>query len=64
MACAQQYTIELEGLVAELSDREQKATKELYNMKEEWDATIARLEAEMTELKKKVIDEFKALDEF
>ncbi|GFS42084.1 hypothetical protein Acr_00g0078020 [Actinidia rufa] len=33
-------------------------------MKKEWDTTVVRLEADMAELKKKAIVEFKALDEF
>ncbi|XP_057482144.1 uncharacterized protein LOC130769038 isoform X2 [Actinidia eriantha] len=63
MARAQQRATELEGLVTELGDREQKATEELQKM-EERDAIVARLETEMAELKKKAIAEFKASDEF
>ncbi|GFS29092.1 hypothetical protein Acr_00g0005310 [Actinidia rufa] len=49
-----------EGPVVELSDQEQKAIEELQKMREEQDATVARLDVEMAELKKKAIAEFKA----
>ncbi|GFZ19791.1 hypothetical protein Acr_28g0004960 [Actinidia rufa] len=63
----QNQTLELEGLLGEFSEQEQKATKEL---KEKIEA-VARLEAEVAELKKnealakgKAIEEYKSLDDF
>ncbi|GFS41990.1 hypothetical protein Acr_00g0077500 [Actinidia rufa] len=67
MAQAQNRTIELEGLLAEFGEREQKATEEF---KEKTEA-VARLEAEVVELKKnealskrKATEEFKSSDDF
>ncbi|GFZ16741.1 hypothetical protein Acr_26g0000110 [Actinidia rufa] len=64
---AQQFAKELEGQVAEIGAREQQAVEELKKMKEDMDGTMARLEVEVTELKKKealakktTIDEYKS----
>ncbi|GFZ09274.1 hypothetical protein Acr_20g0010820 [Actinidia rufa] len=62
---------ELEGQVAKIGAREQQVVEELKKMKEGQDATVARLEAEVTEMKKKkslakksAIEEYKSSDEF
>ena len=64
---AQNWTIELEGLLADFSEWDQKALKEL----KEKSKTVERLEAEVAELKKrealakkKAIEEFKSSDDF
>ncbi|GFY97727.1 hypothetical protein Acr_12g0002680 [Actinidia rufa] len=44
--------------------QEKKAMEEFKKIKEEWDATMGRLEAEMARIKKNAIAEFKALNEF
>ncbi|GFZ14659.1 hypothetical protein Acr_24g0008490 [Actinidia rufa] len=67
MVQAQNQTIELKGLLAEFGEQEQKATEE----HKENTVVVARLEAEVVELKKnealtkrKVIEEFKSSDDF
>ncbi|GFY85266.1 hypothetical protein Acr_04g0000040 [Actinidia rufa] len=65
------HGVELEGQVADIGAREQKAIKELKRMKEDRDATIQKLEEENTELKvkevltkKSIIEEYKSSDDF
>ena len=48
MVYAQNWTIELEGLLDEFGEREQKATEKLKKKTK----AVARLEAEVAELKK------------
>ena len=58
---AQNWTIELEGLLADFSELEQKTTKELN----EKSKAVARLETEVAELKKReVLAKNKAIEEF
>ena len=47
MVCAQNQTIELEGLLAEFGERQQKATEKLKEKAE----AVARLKAEVVEIK-------------
>ena len=61
---AQNLAVDLEKQLAELGVREQQAIDELQKTKEDRDATVARLEKEMVELKKKAIEEHKSLDNF
>ena len=65
MVRAQNRTIELDGLLAEFGEQEKKTNAELNKKNED----VARLEAEVTELrkkealaKKKAIEEFKSSD--
>ena len=60
MIRVQNQNIELEGLLVEFSKRDQKVAKELNEKSE----TVARSEAEVAELKKKAIEEFKSSDDF
>ena len=61
---AQNLAVDLEKQLAELGVREQQAIDELQKTKEDRDATVARLEKEMVELKKKAIDEYKSSNDF
>ena len=67
MAQAQNWTIELEGLLVDFSERDRKAAEEL---KEKFE-TMVRLETKVAELKnkealakKKAIEEFKSSNDF
>ncbi|GFS34951.1 hypothetical protein Acr_00g0036950 [Actinidia rufa] len=53
MYWAQQLAKELEEQLADIGAREQRVIEEMKKMKEDRDATVERLEAELTELKKK-----------
>ena len=71
MTHAQKLTLNLERQLAKLRISEQHVIDELKKMKEDRDATMARLEAEVAELKKsetlvkkKAIKEFKSSNDF
>ena len=64
MTCTQNLAVDLEKQLAELRVQGQQIIDELQKTKEDWDVTVARLEKEMAELKKKAIEEYKSLDDF
>ncbi|GFZ16978.1 hypothetical protein Acr_26g0002480 [Actinidia rufa] len=71
MTRAQKTALDLERQLAKVKIREQRTVDELKKTKEDRDATVARLETEVAELKKgkalankKAIEEFKSLDDF
>ncbi|XP_057464218.1 uncharacterized protein LOC130753999 [Actinidia eriantha] len=71
MASVQKLTTELERQAAERRAREQQAVEELKKTKEDHNATVARFEKEVADLKdksvlakKSAIEEYKSSDDF